>query len=155
MKDTLISFKTAKLAKEIGFNEQCLYAFSIWRENLRKTQNEESATEGIEIHVDCGYYGDTYPSVEYFYQSKQHTLRPTQSLLQKWLREKGYFCRIYFGAFNQYKGLKGIMYSFEYNFAHCANESWIQHSLLHDTYEEALESGLLNGLKWIKNNETK
>ena len=67
MKEQLISFETAKLAKEKGFYEPCFYYFSL---------------EGDEKEfIEDGYY---FKSLG---ENGRLILRPTQSLLQKWLRE--------------------------------------------------------------------
>lgn len=116
MKEQLISFKTAKLAKEKLFDWNCFYKF----------------VDGSEIEVNNESFSFNWNS----FSNKIST--PTQSLLQKWLREeKGIIIEI------QYKGKEYI---------------WIVHKeleqpvevILYDTYEEALEEGLLEGLKLIK-----
>jgi outer membrane cobalamin receptor len=61
MTEELISFETAKLAKEKGFDEHCKHAFT----NDGKFQYYE----------EDGFNSETY------------TTSPSQSLLQKWLRE--------------------------------------------------------------------
>ena len=85
MKEQLISFETAKLAKEKGFDIPCLYAYRIWRENIKKT--DKNPLQGLNIEYEP-YMGGSSASIKFYYQSKQYTLAPTQSLLQKWLREK-------------------------------------------------------------------
>lgn len=84
MKDTLINFETAKLAKEKGFNIECLQAYRVWRENIRK--NDKNPLEEIDVEYEP-YMGGSSATVCYHYQSKDYTLAPTQSFLQKFLRE--------------------------------------------------------------------
>lgn len=64
MREQLISFETAKLAKEKGFDELCCYSFETennFYETVKPWKNSEDSTE----YAVC-----------------------TQSLLQKWLREE-------------------------------------------------------------------
>ena len=67
MKDKIIDFKTAKLAKEKGFDIRCFAFFS-----------------GITGSGSILYENNTVKSI----QDSKRTLAPTQNLLQKWLREK-------------------------------------------------------------------
>lgn len=83
MKDTLISFETAVLAKEKGFNIPCLHLFTkrnnkiqeIGEENISHTEENVKTNYG-----NCFWYRRTYNNNTF--------LRPTQSLLQKFIREK-------------------------------------------------------------------
>lgn len=113
MEEQLISFETAKLAKEKGFDIHCRFYYD--EEMLNVYENED------------------FP-----YNSWGGSLfAPTQSLLQKWLREihnidivldhavsTGWYYRVYF-----------------------KNMNW---STPFKKYEEALEQGLLEALKLIK-----
>lgn len=67
MKEEIVSFETAKLAKEKGFNEITKHAY--WK-NIENNYflADNSDMENSEL-CDCNYSA------------------PTQSLLQKWLRE--------------------------------------------------------------------
>lgn len=126
MKDTLISFETAKLAKEKGFN--------------------------IELDVFNNVFdlGDNQPMFNVHRDTLLSSLntwmnRPTQSLLQKWLREvHGIYVYSYVGSYPsdihkgysdyliQRKGFEDIR------------------SGMTNTYEEALEEGLKEALKLTK-----
>ena len=127
MKETLISFDLAKLAKEKNFDIPTYNAFdlriykpsSIFSENLEEISNARS-----------------YSNSEF-----ERFNRPTQSLLQKWLRET---YNIEVCVFPGWENSKRIY------------ELWIwidsQDTLLDDTYndyEEDLESGLIIGLNRI------
>ena len=124
MKEELITFKTAKLAKEVGFHQY---------ENVNFFTKE-----GKEI-ID--YYKKNYN------KASIHIARPTQSLLQRWLREK-HGIDVWASPYwitSIGKTTKG----YEVNIiAKKGNES--QNNVGFITYEEALEAGLLQTLKLIK-----
>ena len=125
MEEQLISFETAKLAKEKRFHEPCLYYFSL---------------EGDEKEfIEDGYY---FKSLG---ENGRLTLRPTQSLLQKWLREVhdidisirlNQFGYGYMYAINNIKSCENII-----ELKGGPNYKW--------TYEEALEIALKQSLKSI------
>jgi hypothetical protein len=77
MKEQIISFETAKLAKEKGFNWECSYTWS-------------EADKGVESAFDLT--GEMYFSNEEIENALANGftvyMAPTQSLLQKWLREE-------------------------------------------------------------------
>jgi hypothetical protein len=134
MKDELISFETAKLAKEKGFKLQSNpfgYVTKFYNHNTGAL-------------LSYGRTGRTDISKAYY--------APTQSLLQKWLREKhkinvksnylpnipGYRCLFVpmtdkISAKEKYK-----LFSKYYGIIN------------YDTYEEALEAGLQEALKLIQ-----
>jgi hypothetical protein len=127
MKETLITFETAKLAKEKGFNHikpNCV------------GDNKAYEKDGILI---CANKGNTQSG---------YILAPTQSLLQRWLREKHNlhieliidlsddletmcFRGFHIIKINKYKNL-------------------YQTSEVFKTYEEVLERGLQETLKLIE-----
>jgi len=134
MDNQLITFEAAILAKEKGFDGLCYDAY-----NSKGMLNSNGW---------CEYIDDA--DTEFPISSKNlkdlDMLAPTQSHLQKWLREKhDIFVRVYFSAFSSER----IFYGFEYNFTWCANEEWTKDEGIYDTYEEALEAGLINALKLI------
>ena len=120
MEEKLVSFSTAKLAKEKGFD---ISTNKYW----------------------CNYYTDEpfnkwklLPTEELSISSMEFAA-PTQSLLQKWLREvhgidvlvdKGFLCDNYSHEIYH----KNDMFESEYIFK---------------TFEKALEKGLYEGLKLI------
>jgi hypothetical protein len=114
MEDTLITFETAKLAKEKEFVITQIYWF-----------NKQGIAQGF----------NTDPLDDVFY-------RPTQSLLQKWLRE------VHQTDTNIIFNSDAREYSFE-----CIK--WVNgvcniyKSSGFETYEEALEVGLQEALKLI------
>lgn len=122
MKDQLVSFEIAKLAKEKGFDIKCDY----WK------------------YIDNNCQAMSY-------DSQTCISIPTQSLLQKWLREK-HKIRIY--PEQKTAGDFGfVIYILNSEPEKRAGLPWIRLSYftLHfDLYEEALETGLLNALNLIK-----
>ena len=121
MEEQLISFETAKSAKEKGFDIHCRFYYD--EEMLSVYENED------------------FP-----YNSWNDSLfAPTQSLLQRWLREIHYIDVL---AFHKYR-LKGTTWTSEVYFD--SHLRYTNHDYENDyTYEEALEIGLLEGLKLIK-----
>ena len=76
--DQIISKQTAILAKELGFREKCIYCYC---NNGEYSVNEYSDGSGYGVEIDDlvfdynGMYTDRFSA-------------PSQSSLQKWLREK-------------------------------------------------------------------
>lgn len=133
MIENLITFDTAKLAKEKGFDIPIQHTVNNINQ-LYDIYNEE-----ININSSVVDNWNKFDSV---------ISAPTQSLLQKWLREKhnisvliehgrlenesfGYFPRVFTEINKSSKMFKVFAYS--------------------NNYEEALEKGLQEALKLIKN----
>jgi hypothetical protein len=112
MKEELIKFKTAKLAKEKGFKVECSDYYDV-----------KGNTNSFE------HYGEALPYGVCF--------KPTQSLLQKWLREV-HKINVYCTPTH-------------YNYDVWVNNviAEIPVPLLMGSYEEVLEKGLQEGLKLI------
>lgn len=151
MKEVIISFEVAKLAKEKGFNAPTLFFyFKNFQAGLdyilinQFGETQFGKIENVDNHNKEGYYINRYSA-------------PSQSLLQKWLREEyglfvlvtdvvksnlperkeklNWYCEIYnVDDFNiRIKNDKNAFYF--------------------DTYEAALEAGLSQALKLIKDEE--
>lgn len=135
MKDQLINFETAKLAKEKGFNEWCM--------NFYRDNGTLVGSYGISsgVMMPCKQHGFN------------RQLAPTQSLIQKWLRENHkisclVYCRI---RYEQERNKDDIIYSFHlFNQIYGVNYESTWEIEFYDTYEEALEKGLQEGLKLIE-----
>ena len=131
MKEQLISFETAKLAKEKGFNIPCKY---FYKEKYINAIEYEVVHDG---HLEANWN-------ENFKYSPAECSAPTQSLLQKWLREKHHLIII-------------IAYQYEHDstpysyWIYKENNSLPINQWVNDlnTYEEALEVGLQEALKLI------
>jgi ABC-type uncharacterized transport system permease subunit len=123
MTETLISFETAKLVKEKSFNEACVWYFT-----------PELIEYGFKIPLKNSELGEFYSA-------------PTQSLLQKWLREVHNIhisIKIYtYINFNKIKHQFSIR-----NLNNKITYSKTIYSI--STYEEALEEALFESLKLIK-----
>lgn len=122
----LINFNTAKLAKDRGFLEPCFHYFSM---------------EGDEKQfMEDGLY---FPSIG---ENGRLILRPTQSQLQKWLREKyEIYIEILLDQTTYPKFACEITRFLNYEFIHIEQPDWS----LYRTYEEALEIALFKSLKYI------
>ena len=140
MKDQLISFKTAKIAKEKGFDIFTSFmnfynSNNKFEERLHENLDEDSNSDfcpGFIINNPAMYDNKYYPT-EVYYSA------PTQSLLQKWLREVHTIdIAIKHATYYRYL-LHGSYYPDNPNY--CGGFK---------TYEEALEQGLIEALKLIK-----
>ena len=124
MKDKLASFKVAKLAKEKKFIWGCSNIFDvIYGDDSGKFISHYS------INGSCNKYGKT----------DTYITRPTQSLLQRWLREK-HNIHINVTPSADYTAYKA--------FVHKASYLTVKYEY-YNTYEQALEKGLEEGLKLI------
>ena len=128
MEDLLINYDTAVLAKEKGFNWKCYSMFH------NKTLN-----------VNDGHCDYNQPNHKFFIKENIISA-PTQSLLQKWLRE---IHHIYVTALPTYTGSAEIKRCF---FEISFKNKTMQFSDMYgyfDTYELALETGLQEELNLI------
>ena len=129
MQEQLISFETAKLAKEKGFNIPVIYVF-----------------DDIDGTLTASYVKNVFDLLNYN-TSMYKCSKPTQSLLQKWLREK-HKIQILIQHYTHIKD--GELYAgFVYNpnIIYCASPGPVIRKAL--TYEEALEICLHESLKLI------
>ena len=132
MEDTLIGFEVAKLAKEKGFDipQNKMYSFgsemfsSILEIKFHDGNKHECSIEPYNWNGKIGVTSTKYYSA------------PTQSLLQKWLREvhkKDVYCWPCESQIDD------------------SNTTWTSGKAV-GTYEEVLEVGLIEALKAIKIN---
>ncbi len=141
-KEQLISFKTAKLAKEKGFDWECFFKYKHNKnQSIVKIYDNRNHRLKSTIPFFTGNYNN----------SKFTTSTPTQSLLQKWLREKyniivlvNIYCPDWDKTFNYYPEIN-IPSSGDFG------DILEDKNLSFDTYEEALEKGLYEALKLIDN----
>ena len=133
MKESLILFETAKLAKEKGFDWSVrnFYPDTSWNsKKLFHCVNVGYHFTNEILNDDPNGFGDII-------------LAPTQSLLQKWLRqEKG------INLFIDCIGLGEKTFWYFIYYKREGKESVIEQDGEY-TYEEALEAGLIQSLKLI------
>lgn len=135
MKEQIIKFETAVLAKEKGFNKDCLYCYTT-KDNIQISSGDENDMETYNHNL-----WDNFSA-------------PTQSLLQKWLREEH---NLHIEI--QLEALKQVVEAPKYNWIIFGAFYTMEKSLyfgnkkdagkLYNNYEEALEEALLNSLKLI------
>jgi hypothetical protein len=147
MKEEIISFETAKLVEDLKFetefHDQSITAFYVSSSCGEYPWQKKGALVYFKDHLDetcCPNHDVPY---------KYRILAPTQSLLQKWLREEHGIpvTVIHFPSYND--GGKSEYVEYRYSIIR-DNEVWDE-IMRHKTYEEALEKGLQEGLKLINN----
>ena len=140
MEDKLISFETAKLAKEKGFYEYNEHMSIFYSHNClnRWLIRDFLFTQWCESTKDIGFAAtNRYTPVPLY---EPYYLQPSQGLLQRWLREtKKIIISVVF-ELNSYE----LFIDNGYNIG---SEGYGD---TFDTYEEALEYGLFEALKLIK-----
>ena len=125
MEEEIISFETAKLAKEKGFNQWCRHRYN--KEKIEPSPWLKSNIVGKPLKMD-----------------QNQIFAPTQSLLAKWLREKH----------NKYISIShdilpskdGIYYIVDWGTIRGYDGGYSEF-VDYKTYEEALEAGLQEALK--------
>lgn len=123
MQEQLVSLEAAKLAKEKGLK------LNYCRELFYPDPNKEGE-----------YVTDECPHDREFIEDRDWYSRPTQALLQKWLREVHNLIVII-----DWGPLSGrYSYEIHYNGKDCDGE------YVNASYEDALEKGLIEALKLIQ-----
>lgn len=157
MGEKLIEFKTAKQAKEKGFDWICRNALLTNFLTTRDINTAEVIKElgDFEDRIDVGH--NNYEIVNTVYKHKnnksqpQLIARPTQSQLQTWLRDV-YKINVE-SSVDYYSGAKFLGYYFTiisffedgtYN-----REKSSDTDKIYQTYELALEAGLITALNFI------
>ena len=128
MKEDFITFETAKLAKEKGFNYNCYCGYDKNGETYRPHYWEMSCDTNMLVIRESDLDEDVI------------CLAPTQSLLQRWLRVE-----------HKLDVIVSVVYTGDGKRYHCDLFTTYMSSLpsIFDTYEEALEEGLQEALKLI------
>ena len=138
MQEQLISFETAKLAKEKGFcngSDGCYFQFT-----------EDYIYDDDSNHPES-YKKDEIRFYEFFHRNDfkhDYCEAPTQSLLQKWLREKHHLIIIVAYQY-EHDSTPYSYWSYKESQSLPINQ-WVNYL---KTYEEALEMGLQDALKLI------
>lgn len=164
MKKDLILFETAKLAKEKGFDELVLYKYS--DKGVLYISYTTEQYYGIETLKDFISSGDGFTKNNELpwndiYRSKNENKKvnivvtaPTQSELQKWLRENhlllvDVFDTTILNDDNETFSIKEARFSYCVNQIPTAYHDDVSNDIKYNTYEEALEKGLQEALKLI------
>lgn len=146
MKDALIGFEVAKLAKEKGFNIECIHFYTKSRSKMFGIDEHGRAypiKNTPEKLYTCGEYAALNKENVYF--------AATQSLMQRWLREEHgliisieptftYALTTNVGYYAYVKKVNKEINTLEYLYLDIYFSA---------TYEESLEIGLLEALKLI------
>jgi len=156
MTEQLITFETARLAKRVGFSTKVQKYYTVIRGNTpNKTLGGIYNLGEVCSSPRIGYITDkyNYNSIEdYNYEGsdQEYVSAPTQSLLQKWLREThnihikieiSNIGRYYFQIYQfEPKNKSNVLFFISQNVGLSK----------YDVYEEALEIGLQEALKLIK-----
>ena len=120
IEESYVSFETAKLLKEAGFNEPCRYSYDNVG-GFRWFKTGEHTPKGW---VPC----------------------PTQALTARWLREVHHYAVCVWSTidynkwFYAYGDTESMIFDEEYNIS----------DFIYDSYEQALEAGLQEAIKLIK-----
>lgn len=134
MKDELISFETARLAKEKGFD---------WLVPWYSTHKRKSPTNPDSFYPELSTFKNWNDDEGLNFYDRYSI--PTQSLLQRWLREKYniwvYCTPIISGNLSEYNWESGILVASNTDYDFLSREN---------SYEEALEEGLQEALKLIE-----
>ena len=149
MTEQIITIETAKLAKEKGFSncpdedlsDYCIYCkyYDGYKNNVPEEKWEEYYPLSIRyLNIDQG-------SSKYDYSPQNSYEAPTQSLLQKWLREKH---QIHVEPYISNK-LYGYRISMPDNNPAYSSIQEYTDVLFASSYEQALEEGLFKGLKLV------
>lgn len=134
MNEQLINFETAKLAKERGFEEFVSYCY-LENEELYGTYSLMNEDDSAFIDIMDGNELENHNSSDFDRYSA-----PTQSLLQKWLREK-HDIHITITSISQE--------SWQYHIQKPKDKLGDNYEEDFENYEEALEMGLQEALKLI------
>jgi hypothetical protein len=136
MKEQLVTFETAKLAKEKGFNWLCYNAY-----NLRGM---------LYSNGWCEYIDDNETELPFDSTAlrEKDMLAPTQSLLQKWFREEHSIFVFVEPTLGEDFGMFAV-YATDKEQNDLGLNLGYESSYQAKTYEEALEKGLQETLKLI------
>lgn len=143
MEEQLISFETAKLAKEKGFNWKVKNYCTDSKPEINRVKDTDGKLDKPRYNI---------PFVDFNQFDKIYS-KPTQSLLQKWLREIHKIDVLVSHQFQQEDNtsvLYDICITTGINNTDSENYCNYGYDKLFNTYEEALGFGLQEALKLIK-----
>jgi hypothetical protein len=153
MKEVLVEFKTARIAKKIGFNVKTTHYYVLNHSTFKADKISKQFRTPIEDNLNILQLCDLSKGQPHL------ALAPTQSLLQKWLREeKNILVEVVFNDSLARKLFEAAHKKTSLNFhwsiytsikdpEHIYEKFWSDDTF--ETYEEALEEGLQKALKLI------
>jgi len=154
-KEPIVSYDLAKLAKEKGFDWECYKCYDYALTSKYDEQDGYSGSFGWkkgELNLRGDYFVNNYNNIDYSNKNWYMCAAPTQSLLQKWLRDV-HDINIFMNFKPNIKKWDFIPYSMNINgkeYVKQNNEYLKLHrERRYDTYEEALEEGLKEALNKI------
>lgn len=154
MKDVLITFETGKLAKEKGFSVGtygCLVHYKTPQTHPEDGNSGPFGWEKGEITSDSSFIINGREDLgDYSNENYDCYELPTQSLLQKWLREV-HNLHLYIDTTPSFEQMESHKSKYKVSIKVPFNPfKWTTgHYYLGDTYEEVLEIGLQEALKLI------
>lgn len=147
MEDQLISYNTAILAKERGFDLVCIKGYYTYGEDIKTALKEYDNPIDIDISQECVFNNACKPFKNSQLTKGYLCTAPTQSILQKWLRDI-HNIHILVSNNNQ---LSSGKWSYDiHKLPSGILTMWSILDPLYDTYEETLEIGLYEALKLVK-----
>lgn len=134
MEDQLVTYSTAKLLKEIGFDE---VTQGYWQ-----YEEEDGFTNDPEESWKHSWKGEVGHLPE-----DDHLSRPTQSLAQRWFREKH---GIVITVVSRWRTEKKLIWYFHisYNYGKGVNRI-VSDNIDYPTFEKALDAGLITVAKLL------
>lgn len=142
MKDQLATIEVAKLAKQKGFDEYCNHVVSLYHDKIRRLEYYEGTITANEDGFDKN------SEIDDLIDNYDLTVL-TQSLLQRWLREKhNLHINISVNQFGY-----GYMYSVVNSKIGSCIVNLVGGVNYKYSYEQALEKGLEKALEQIKDKE--
>ena len=152
MKEQFITFETAKLAKEKGFDIPTIQFYTSGKKAYLSKAEDYMTERYAESNWNNGR--GSYPTEP----EKVSCSAPTQSLLHKWLREK-HNIDVVISPERYYTGVNYLVQAQKWdlnadpevklNFV-IKGSCWYNDNHEYPTYEEALEKGLQEALKLIE-----
>ena len=145
----LVTFKTAILAKEKGFIVPTDYGWIWYKEtppNPKKLIESEWVSYNLPCKVDKIYNDYLKGATILNYSMGVCISRPTQSVLQKWLREKH---KIHIEIKGDENDIEGLFAFKMYFIGKITSKPSTASSMMYKKYENALEDALKESLKWV------
>jgi len=137
--DKLVSFETALLAKELGFNGGCYNYY--WEEKNGRLNTMTWGTKLI-TNKELIWCSKNYQKG---LQDCKFCSAPTQAHLQKWLRERGIMIWVEPTYYD------GWLYACNVSYPNGLYETV---GIENGTWDEQLKEGLISGLNFIKENSS-